>query len=291
MLLGLADIAVVSPPTIRQKTISYNPCIDVFFNTGLVRAVGIGSLSATCCFLSLPRVNVHVRNEAGQTILHVAAQQPDKFYVMMILLRDGPSADDCRLLDILLRRNDIDVNMADVQGKTAFFYAVDGGHKEAVKKLLDDARLDPNLTSHDLSPLAIVAGSGLMELLEMLLSDHRVAVNSQIHGSVDPLIWALFQGSEGSSLRLLCAPNVNVNCCCGTMSALMWAVILKQTEVVVEILKHDQIDVNHRDNAGRTALMLAIEEGNDEVSMALMNRKDINLTLKNIREENALDMH
>jgi ankyrin repeat protein len=163
------------------------------------------------------------------------------------------------------------------------------GHKEAVKKLLDDARLDPNLTSHRLSPLAIAAGSGSMELLEMLLSDHRVAVKSQIHGSVDPLIWALFLRSEGSSLRLLCAPNVNVNCCWHTMSALMWAVILKQTEVVVEILKHDQIDVNHQDNAGRTALMLAIEEGNDEVSMALLNRKDINLTLRNIREESALD--
>ena len=35
--------------------------------------------------------------------------------------------------------------------------------------------------------------------------------------------------------------------------------------------------------------MLAIEERNDEVSIALLNRKDINLTLEDVREESALD--
>jgi hypothetical protein len=37
------------------------------------------------------------------------------------------------------------------------------------------------------------------------------------------------------------------------------------------------------------SIILAIEEGNGKVSMTLLNRKDINLTLKNIREESALD--
>lgn len=35
--------------------------------------------------------------------------------------------------------------------------------------------------------------------------------------------------------------------------------------------------------------MLAIEKGNDEVSITLLNRKDVNLTLKDIIEESALD--
>jgi ankyrin repeat protein len=58
---------------------------------------------------------------------------------------------------------------------------------------------------------------------------------------------------------------------------------------VVEIPKQDQIDVNHQDNAGRTALMLAIEQRNDEVSMALLNRKDINLIIGNVQEQSAVD--
>lgn len=68
-----------------------------------------------------------------------------------------------------------------------------GGHKKAVKKLLDDTRLDPNLTSDHLSPVAIAAGSGSMELLEMLLSDQRVTVNSQDQGYIDLVAWALFR--------------------------------------------------------------------------------------------------
>lgn len=76
------------------------------------------------------------------------------------LLSYAASNDDCRPLSVLLRHNDIDVNMAGVQGKTPFSYAVNRGHKKAVKKLLDDTRLDPNLTSDHLSPIAIAAGSG-----------------------------------------------------------------------------------------------------------------------------------
>ncbi|EAU35390.1 predicted protein [Aspergillus terreus NIH2624] len=289
------------------KTYLYQYSVDHENSAGLIRAAGKGSLSAICCFLSLPRVNVHVRNDAGQTILHLAAQQRDGFYIMMILLRYNgmdvnatdsmgrtplsyaASNDDCRPLSILLRRDDIDVNMTDARGRTPFSYAVDRGHKEAVQKLLDDTRLDPNRTSDDLSPLAIAAGSGSMEVLEMLLSDQRVALNNQIHGSIDPLIWALFLKHERGSLRLLCAPNLNVNCCWHTISALMWGILLRQTAVAVRILEKDQLDVNHQDNAGRTALMLAIQMENDEVSMTLLDRKDIDLTLEDERGESAVD--
>lgn len=75
------------------------------------------------------------------------------------------------------------------------------------------------------------------------------------------------------------------------MSALSWGIILKHTAVVVEMLKKDQIDVNYQDDAGRTALMCAIEIGNGELSMALLDRKDINLTLENVREKVRWTMH
>lgn len=160
------------------KKYLYQHSVDHENGAGLILAAGKGTLSAMCCFLGVPSVNVHVRNVAGQTILHLAAQQHDGFYIMMMLLRDSrmdiyatdtvgrtllsyaASNDDCRPLSVLLRHNDIDVNMAGVQGKTPFSYAVDRGHKKAVKKLLDDTRLDPNLTSDHLSPIAIAAGSG-----------------------------------------------------------------------------------------------------------------------------------
>jgi hypothetical protein len=49
-------------------------------------------------------LHMHVRNDAGQTILHVTAQQHDKLYIMMILLRDSR----------------MDVNATDTEGRTPF---------------------------------------------------------------------------------------------------------------------------------------------------------------------------
>ncbi|RDH26605.1 ankyrin repeat-containing domain protein [Aspergillus welwitschiae] len=179
--------------------------------------------------------------------------------------------------------------MTDIQGQTPFFYAVDRGNKEIVKKLLDDTRLDPNLASEGFSPLANASARGSLELLEMLLCDERVNVNNQNLGYPSPLLCAVFRDNEENCLRLLCAPNINVNCCLGTISALMWAIVLKRTTVVAELLKKDHIDVNYQDNAGRIALMLAIEEGNDEISMGLLSRKNINLTLEDVKGERAVD--
>ncbi|KAL4805741.1 ankyrin repeat-containing domain protein [Aspergillus unguis] len=242
------------------KRYLYQHNVDHESSTGLLRAVEIGSLSATYCFLGLPRLNVDVQNDAGQTILHVVAQQHDKLYMMMIILRDNridvnatdtegrtplsyaASNDDCHPLGILLRHNAVDINMSDFGGHTPFWFAVSEGNKAAVKKLLDDTRLDPNISPTEISPLAIAAGRGSMELLETLLSDQRVAVNSR--GILHPLISALFHKNEGSILRLLRVPNLN-------------------------ILEHDQIDVNHRDDAGRTALMLAIGKETTKEESAL----------------------
>lgn len=69
----------------------------------------------------------------------------------------------------------------------------------------------------------------------------------------------------------------------------MWGILLEHTAVVVKILKKDQINVNYQDGAVGTALMLAIESENDEICMALLDRKDINITLENVGGESALD--
>ena len=73
------------------------------------------------------------------------------------------------------------------------------------------------------------------------------------------------------------------------MSVLILGILSKQTAVVVKILKIDQIDINHQAYSGRIALILAIEDRNDEVSMALLNRNNINLTLEDVGGKSVLD--
>lgn len=289
---------------LKQYLYQYN--VDYESSCGLGHAVKTGNLSATCYFLSLPRVNVHVRDDAGQTILHAAAQRHDGFYIMMILLRDGRvdinatdfqgrtpvsyavSNDDLRQLSMLLRRDDININMSDVEDQTPFYFAVDYGNKDIVKRLLDDARLDPNV-GEKFSPLALAAGGKSLELLEMLLRDQRVIVNNQTYDRMHPLITAVFGAREENAFRLLHAPNIDVNCCLAAMSALMWTIPFKRNKIAAELLKCDQIDVNRQDDSGRTPLMVAIQFENNELFTALLNREEIDLSLESSSGKSALD--
>lgn len=290
---------------LKKYLYQYN--VDYESSCGLGHAVKTGNLSATCYFLSLPRVNVHVRDDAGQTILHAAAQRPDGFYIMMILLRDGRvdinatdfqgrtpvsyavSNDDLRQLSLLLRRDDININMSDVEDRAPFYFAVDYGNKDIVKRLLDDARLDPNMSTGSLSPLALAAGWSSLELLEMLLRDQRVIVNNQTYRRMHPLIAAVVAGHEENTIRLLHTPNIDVNCCWAAMSVLMWTIPFKQTKIAAELLKCDLIDVNRQDDSGRTPLMVAIQYENHEVFTTLLNRGEIVLTLESRSGKSALD--
>ena len=73
------------------------------------------------------------------------------------------------------------------------------------------------------------------------------------------------------------------------MSALMYGCQGGRNAFVNELLKCDEINVNHQDWAGRTALTITIQEGNGELSMALLDRKEIDLTLADVRGKRALD--
>ncbi|KAI3120546.1 hypothetical protein CBS147326_9430 [Penicillium roqueforti] len=217
------------------------------------------------------RIDVNATDSKGRTPLSYAA-----------------SNDDCRPLGILLRHNVVDINMGAIGGQTPFWFAVSEGNKTAVKKLLDDTRLDPNISPPRFSPLATAAAGDTPELLELLLSDQRVKVNDQRHGYIHPLISAV-EGAENCALRLLRVPNIDVNCCWLGMSALMYGCQGGRNAFVNGLLKCDEIDVNHQDWAGRTALTIAIQEGNGELSMALLDRKEIDLTLADVRGKRALD--
>lgn len=248
---------------------------------------------------------MHVQNNAGQMILHIAAQQHDKLHIMMILLQDShidvnvtdskgqtPLSyavlhDDGRPLRVLLQHNAVDINMG-IGGTTPFHFAVSRENKVAVKKLLDDARLDPNISPRPFSPLATAAAGDSPELLELLLSDQRVKVNDQRRGYIHPLISAV-AGADNCALRLLRVPNIDVNCCWVDISVLMYGCQGGRNAFVNELLKYDEIDVNHQDRAGRTALMIAIQERNGELSVALLDRKEIDLTLADVRGQRALD--
>ena len=72
---------------LKEDLYQYN--IDHENSSGLLRAAQKENMSAMCFFLGLAGMDLHTRDGAGQTVLHIAALRHDAFSIMMLLLRDG----------------------------------------------------------------------------------------------------------------------------------------------------------------------------------------------------------
>ncbi|KAI3120532.1 hypothetical protein CBS147326_9416 [Penicillium roqueforti] len=104
---------------LKKDLYQYN--IDHENSSGLLRAAKKGNMSAICFFLGLAGVDLHARDGAEQTVLHIAALRHDAFSIMMLLLRDGR----------------VDINALDRDGWSALSYAVRRGNRAAVRRLLE----------------------------------------------------------------------------------------------------------------------------------------------------------
>ena len=118
--------------------------MDCENSSGIIRVVTGENLSATSSFLGTKGVNLDARDEAGRTVLHIAAKQGDAAN-MMILLRDGHvdiNATDSQgptplsyhglsPLTMLLLRQNINISAADSGGQTALFHEAKAGNEQA----------------------------------------------------------------------------------------------------------------------------------------------------------------
>jgi ankyrin repeat protein len=62
------------------------------------------------------------------------------------------------------------------------------------------------------------------------------------------------------------------------------------TDVVQELLKHDGVDVNHRNVEGETALMLASCQGHVDIVEALLKQDALGVYHRNNKHKTALDL-
>ena len=73
-------------------------------------------------------VDINATDWLGRTPLSYSASNSDPFP-----------------LNMLQRRRDIDVNIGDTEGQTPLYFVVIDGRKRAIKSLLADSRVNPNL--------------------------------------------------------------------------------------------------------------------------------------------------
>ena len=170
----------------------------------LLMLVAWHNLGSLLPVLFLKGANVNAKTDEGQTALQGAAVQG---YTGMVQL--------------LLKRPEIDVNAKTNNGKTALYLAAANGHTQIVELLLARPEIDVNAPDNSLqeiyignppavkrydlqktTPLYMAAFSGHEAVVELLLKHKNINVNAQDSEGRTPLYIATAIGYEGVVKRL-----------------------------------------------------------------------------------------
>ncbi len=149
----------------------------------------------------------------------------------------------------------------DQNGKTAFFYAIDGGHYETVK-LFIQLGVDVNQQNRTGgTPINYAAHNGYVDIVELLI---KSGANVNCPKNASPLTMAI-RGKHDDVIKQLIKAGADVNIK-GDFGfpPLILASFLGDKEIV-KLLIQSGADVNIKDNKGNTALGEARKKGYDDI--------------------------
>ncbi|TFK20826.1 ankyrin [Coprinopsis marcescibilis] len=276
---------------------------DIHHCTALAYAVGSKSYGAVEALLEVEGVDIHCLDKQGRTLLMEAARRGE---VMMVnrFLRLGLGANinttDIRgstalahalvrggskeVVRMLLGVEGTDYNCVDARGQTPLMMAATQGYDDIVALLLEregikvdfrDTQLDINTRDiHYCTALTYAIGSRSDDAVEALLEVEGIDIHCFDRQGRTPLMNAVRWGRVEIAKRFIglgLGANINAKDNEG-MTVLSYAVLKRyrnDLEVVSALLKVEGIDLSVRDVKGRTPLMVAIENRNDECAELL----------------------
>ena len=175
------------------------------------------------------------------------------------------------------------------------------GHVGIVKLLLEHGA-DVNAPSwywgSSNLPLHTAAGKGDIEILQMPL-EHGANVDAQTEDGVSAIHWAAHNGQHEALGLLLFEYNANPSLCLVNGSLALHSAASHGDTKCIELCLRAGIDVNARNNSGRTALHWAAEEGSHSAVQLLLDNgidtgiKEIgtNMTALDIAKQKAWEQH
>ncbi|KAL6820027.1 ankyrin repeat-containing domain protein [Trichoderma camerunense] len=217
-----------------------------------------------------PGVNVNSQDGLGQTALHAAARTQQS---------------TAEIIDIIMTKQDVDVNIPDCHGRTPLCLATHWGRKQATMSLLEAPGIDINTTnSQGESPLLNTIIQGWTDVALLLLD--KIDNIDDFHDNVGRNVfhWAAF----------LNMPEVFRNAILKQEKALEaadsrgWTPLHTAADegdvTVVQLLLDQQVSATSANNFGETALHLAASRGHLGVVKLLIsympsfavNTKDFN---------------
>ena len=181
----------------------------------------------------------------------------------------------------LLQDSRVEVDLIDHRGRTALSYAAQNGHLSSVQLLVRSGRIDPSrMDKQRRNAVSWAAQQPQSSVLHYLIKhDPKGADKEDINGWT-PLAWALNPPGYSENVSVLIQSdlvNVNHKDEFGR-SALSYAAGYGLTVIMNILTRSKDIDINNRDNFGRTPLLYAAAAGNLEAAQLLVRSQapDIN---------------
>ena len=175
-----------------------------------------------------------------------------------------------------------DANSKDELGWTPLWWAVEQGHNDMVKLLLETGKADIESEDKDgRTPLSWAAGEGHEDMVKLLLETGKVNIESKDEYGRTPLLWAAERGREGVVRQLLETGKVNIESKDEYgRTPLWWAVEQGHKAVVKLLLEIGKVDSMSKDKHGQTPLSWAAKRGREGVVKLLLETGKVNIESK-----------
>ncbi|KAJ5481387.1 hypothetical protein N7475_000199 [Penicillium sp. IBT 31633x] len=286
-----------------EMIFSNDPKSEVFLGTPssqdaelpLHQAVSYGSIDAVKSLLRKKGLDLDIQDRKGYSPLHLAIQSKRMEMVNLLLShprinvnckdKDGNtplwlstylSCDE--ITDRLLAEKDINVNFVGGCGRletpsTSLHHAAARLDTVLLRRLLTVPGIGLNLCVAGHSPISVAAYHGRVDTVACLLGMESVEINGRdvidpplcravAHGHLDVVSLLVQQGA-----RL----NIHESTIANHDTALCIAARGGDLDMVLALLRHDQIDVNLRNRWFEDPLMLAVKGGHFSVVEALLD--------------------
>ena len=155
-------------------------------------------------------------------------------------------------------------------GNTPLMKASSDGNNEFIQGLLGD-EIDVNeVNNYGWTALSHAARNGNVETAKLLI-EKGATVDSVDDTAWTPLLRAAQKGKT-EMVKFLISKGANVNAVTiDGWSPLMWATLRGKLSTVKYLVTVDGLDVNHLSKDGRSAILIAITENNNDILIVLQD--------------------
>jgi len=191
---------------------------------------------------------------------------------------------------LLLKREDIDVNIQNKNDNTPLHIALINEYPEIAELLLKHKDIKVNIQNKDNNtPLHIALTNGYTDIVKLLLKREDINVNIQNEYSNSPLHIALINGYTNIAELLLEHKDIMVNIQNEYSNSPLHIASMKDYDEIVELLlKHKDIMVNIQTEYSNSPLHIASMKGYDVIAKLLLEHKNIKVNIQNEYDETPL---